>query len=592
MLTLEQLPLAPPAQQPPPPAADAGAESSHRHQDDHHHNHNHNCCWDPVVAALLAGALLSRASPLRVLGRDRDALAMLLRAHRQRNVLPYVDWSCRGYFQGVGRLGLGGEERRTWESDEDDDDDEEEEDEDEDGGDDEDGEDESDDAEYQNDDGEDDDDEEAEEDEDDDDEDDVPGDDAVDGATSVDGARPTDSTASKDDHERVEEANLATPQNNPRHTYGECCGSELRWFYNLDYVDFRREHAAEVRKEAARQWQEFEEHVLKVGKLSPAEWERLKLEVGDDPERRCHALIADGLGPELVEPFHVNMLPFVMGHDCTLPLKCRRYAGLIDLCLLHCPDELGQVGYLTVHEGFVEPGRSQRRPGLHIESPGFVEALNDRLVATGGGGDGQSLLLQKMERWGVGVGSDVLNIRGGLFQASSVSGTCRVWDCVIRDHAAVVGPHGSVEHLRGALCRGPPAHLADLPVPRARQRGKKRKPTSGVENSAARPSFAGGGARNGVTLPAHEIAWMTDRTPHESLPPPVGETGEGGKPVVFRQYFRLVTSAVTVWYAAHSTRNDECGVAPPTPDVRIVEGDKLRAVGERRRAADEPLAFL
>ena len=52
---------------------------------------------------------------------------------------------------------------------------------------------------------------------------------------------------------------------------------------------------------------------------------------------------------------------------------------------------------------------------------------------------------------------------------------------------------------------------------------------------------------------------MTDRTPHESLPL---------KPGQYRQYFRLVTSNVSVWYAKHSTPNP-LGCTPGE-GVRIV----------------------
>ncbi|KAI9359317.1 hypothetical protein DFJ73DRAFT_817841 [Zopfochytrium polystomum] len=62
------------------------------------------------------------------------------------------------------------------------------------------------------------------------------------------------------------------------------------------------------------------------------------------------------------------------------------------------------------------------------------------------------------------------------------------------------------------------------------------------------------------------MIWMTDRTPHESVPIEV--------PGTFRQYFRLVTSQVSVWYEEHSTKN-ELGVVPPETVV-IVKGDKFR----------------
>ena len=60
------------------------------------------------------------------------------------------------------------------------------------------------------------------------------------------------------------------------------------------------------------------------------------------------------------------------------------------------------------------------------------------------------------------------------------------------------------------------------------------------------------------------MVWITDCTPHESLPLPAGKS---------RQYFRLVTSDVSVWYADHSTPNP-LGIVPPE-NVKIVSGNKF-----------------
>jgi hypothetical protein len=61
------------------------------------------------------------------------------------------------------------------------------------------------------------------------------------------------------------------------------------------------------------------------------------------------------------------------------------------------------------------------------------------------------------------------------------------------------------------------------------------------------------------------IYWMTDRTPHESLPLQAG---------TLRQYFRLVTSKVSLWYAEHSTANPKV----PLPEgVTLIEGNKFSA---------------
>jgi len=60
-------------------------------------------------------------------------------------------------------------------------------------------------------------------------------------------------------------------------------------------------------------------------------------------------------------------------------------------------------------------------------------------------------------------------------------------------------------------------------------------------------------------LNAGEVCWITDRTPHESLP--VSSTEP-----VFRQYFRLVVGPVSVWYTQHNTPNPT-GTLPDAPVI-------------------------
>ena len=37
------------------------------------------------------------------------------------------------------------------------------------------------------------------------------------------------------------------------------------------------------------------------------------------------------------------------------------------------PSDLGKIYYLTIQENMVKSGKSQRRPGLHVDSPGAVK---------------------------------------------------------------------------------------------------------------------------------------------------------------------------------------------------------------------------
>lgn len=106
--------------------------------------------------------------------------------------------------------------------------------------------------------------------------------------------------------------------------------------------------------------------------------------------------------------------------------------------------------------------------------------------------------------WGAG---NTDPIRDGIYMASTVAASCRAWDCVVEP-----GVMGDCEHLR-----------ADL---------EKRGP---------------------VTLLPNTLYWLTDSTPHEPLPM---------EPRTFRQWFRLVTHKVDLWYARYSTANPLGIVAP------------------------------
>jgi hypothetical protein len=59
---------------------------------------------------------------------------------------------------------------------------------------------------------------------------------------------------------------------------------------------------------------------------------------------------------------------------------------------------------------------------------------------------------------------------------------------------------------------------------------------------------------------------MTDSTPHESLP--LDDDTQ-------RQFFRLVSNEITVWYASHSTPSP-FGISPPE-SVEVLNYDKFAA---------------
>lgn len=245
---------------------------------------------------------------------------------------------------------------------------------------------------------------------------------------------------------------------------------------------------------------------------------------------------------------NIRMMPFIAGEkfeETKLPRYLRPYWEMIQRCLQpemarngegmeywprdKVPSEMGKVYYLTIEERELEAGSSQGRPGLHVESPGIVKIKNeDPAIGFEGKGSAQPYV-------GNGLGSNVAHfsrsrtdtntkdyaMRGGIYLATSVGSSYRGWDCGLEPEA--VYRLGDVEHLRPFL-----------PGP-------------------------------AVELEAGNIYWMTDRTPHESLP--LTEGGMG-------QFFRLVTSQVSLWYSDHYTPNP-MGVLPDSSITRIVSGDRF-----------------
>lgn len=116
-------------------------------------------------------------------------------------------------------------------------------------------------------------------------------------------------------------------------------------------------------------------------------------------------------------------------------------------------------------------------------------------------------------------------LAGGIYMASNISNSCRIWNCTLDRLSEIVGNLGDVEHLRELLGEGEP-------------------------------------------LNADELIWMTDATPHESVPLP-----NGG----YRQFFRLITSSMSVLFSQHSTANP-LGILPDPKITTIVDDDKFKSI--------------
>lgn len=203
----------------------------------------------------------------------------------------------------------------------------------------------------------------------------------------------------------------------------------------------------------------------------------------------------------------INMLPFIMGKKDSLPEAYQHYWPLIDQCNVP-PEEGGKICYLTIQESQVSAGHAQRRGGVHIESPGWI---ND-------GG----YYAEDRYNWGCGVmEGDASKVKGGIYMASNISNSCKIWDVKIKSPTLAADKYGGIEHMRDLLGEG-------------------------------------------VCMEADKIYWLTDATPHESLPLAKDE---------HRQFFRLVTSSLSAWYSEHSTANELVEIDQSI--TKVVSGSKF-----------------
>uniref|UniRef100_A0A7S3P7I3 Uncharacterized protein n=1 Tax=Amphora coffeiformis TaxID=265554 RepID=A0A7S3P7I3_9STRA len=217
---------------------------------------------------------------------------------------------------------------------------------------------------------------------------------------------------------------------------------------------------------------------------------------------------------------NVNMMPIILGHIDSLPADLQCYYPLLDACPYY-QDEVGKVAYLTIIESHVDTGATQRRPGLHIESPGvFADPPPHNTETTT-----CSFSPGVEHPWGQGVFFGPDRFEGGIYIASNQDDSTQVWDALVdRTIPGIVDRHGGCEHLRGLV--GP-----------------------------------------GTKLGAGDLVWMTDCTPHEAMP----QTTAG-----VRQFFRLVMPYVSHWYADHSTVNPK---VPVPPSVTVIHGNKFEKQG-------------
>lgn len=217
------------------------------------------------------------------------------------------------------------------------------------------------------------------------------------------------------------------------------------------------------------------------------------------------------------------MLPIRIGGEQlneTLPPELIGYKPIIENCrkYLDMSELRNPLAYLTVDEGIVEAGSSHRRGRIHTDSPGkYVDTMINENHVSFYNGEGH--------HWGRGSFTvQGLNINDGIFLASNVDDSCRLWNCAVKPDFIENG--GNCEHIRALFNRPDIQALS-------------------------------------YVLKANKLWWITDKTPHESLPLSAR---------VSRQFFRLVVGEIGVWFSKHSTANPRCSL-PDT--VQVIKTSKF-----------------
>ena len=246
---------------------------------------------------------------------------------------------------------------------------------------------------------------------------------------------------------------------------------------------------------------------------------------------------------------NVNMMPFVVGNPNSLPKYLHGYLPMIEKANF----KEGSVAYITVHESFVKKGTTQRRPGIHTDGTNgkLVEGLEEGAWGGGEGGWGggmgdidrpslkskkkvpakkQAAVVKKKAPsryaggWGAGGWGGGMYESNGIYIAST-DGMTKIYDAKVMQES--VDKHGGV-----------------------------LKET--VANSTV------------IAAEPNTMYWITDRTPHEAVP-----AEKDG----YRQFIRLVSEEVSVWFAQHNTPNP-LGVKPNCPIVDINKFDNKGSVAK------------
>jgi len=228
----------------------------------------------------------------------------------------------------------------------------------------------------------------------------------------------------------------------------------------------------------------------------------------------------------------INMMPFKIANgdkwgrqalQTALPESLHPYIPLLCECRVPARDYQTNIMFITVTESRTSKGKSQRRGGLHTEAPGDLQDFIE-IIGEDRRGDGSFKYYGKRGgRFGDGAWTTSTERSGGIYMASNCNRTCEVFNAKVTQPGAL----GDSEHLRMAFPRG-----------------------------------------TGDIMMAGDLMWMTDQTPHESLPV---------KTNAHRQFFRLVTGTVSQWHSQHCTPNP-LGTVPDPAVTTVVHHNKFEGL--------------
>lgn len=163
---------------------------------------------------------------------------------------------------------------------------------------------------------------------------------------------------------------------------------------------------------------------------------------------------------QTVNGLYVNMMPFSLSDEKSLPKQCRQYYPLIQKCM----ERIGQhgmrgVGYLTIDERPTLRDCSEQRGELRVGWASYHPQIHSS-VSNSTSKYAFESYRESPDYFQPGVehpsGSGTMlmteSFNNGMFMVSNMSGTTAVWNCRIMDEdGQFIGAHDTIEHLRHAV---------------------------------------------------------------------------------------------------------------------------------------------